>query len=161
MTADPRIILLLAEIEKGRSVLARIDAFYRKQAAGLGPVSSRTTEQAIVIADVLVSSYTCLETLFLRVSQHFENHLDREKWHRELLHRMTLEVPGIRERVLSESTGDALGELLRFRHFKRYYFDFQYDWERIEFVRQKYERLQPLLAADLDRFVAFVKNLVE
>jgi hypothetical protein len=159
MTADPRISLLRAEIAKTRAVLERIDAFYRQQAPALGPLDARTTAQAIVLADVLVSFYTCLETVFLRVSQHFENTLDPEKWHRELLGRMTLELPGIRERVLSQAAYQLLGEFLRFRHFKRYYFDFQYDWDRLEFLRARYERLQPLIAADLDRFDAFLARL--
>ena len=159
MSANARIALLLAEIGKGREVLARIDAFYCGQAARLGAVDGRTTEQAIVLADILVSAYTCLETVFLRISQHFENQLDREKWHRELLERMTLEVPGVREPVISPEVAGMLGELLRFRHFKRYYFDFQYDWDRLEFLRLKYERVQPRLAAELDRFVAFLRSL--
>ncbi|MEE9307634.1 MAG: hypothetical protein V3V57_08965 [Spirochaetia bacterium] len=31
-----------------------------------------------------------------------------------------------------------LEELLRFRHFKRYYFEFDYDWDRLELVRTKF-----------------------
>jgi hypothetical protein len=159
MPADSRIALLLAEMEKTQSVLARIDAFYREQRRRLDEDAARTTEQAIVLADVLVSYYTCLETLFLRVSQYFENRLDREKWHRELLERMTLEIPGVRERMLSIETGDLLAELLRFRHFKRYYFELHYDWDRLEFVRKKYDQARPLLAADLARFESFLRRL--
>ena len=28
---------------------------------------------------------TCLETIFLRISQHFENRLDPARWHNDLL----------------------------------------------------------------------------
>ncbi|MBX3746977.1 MAG: hypothetical protein KF833_16840 [Verrucomicrobiae bacterium] len=159
MSAEPRIALLLAEIDQGRSVMERIAAFYREQAARWGTIESRTTEQAIVLADVLVTFYTCLETVFVRISQHFENSLAREKWHRELLDRMSLEVPGIRARAIGPATRELLDELLRFRHFKRYYFEFHYDWDRLEFVRRKFEQALPLLSADLDRFAAFLREL--
>ena len=40
---------------------------------------------------------------------------------------MTWTVPEVRERVISDATYHALSELRRFRHFKRYYFAFDYD----------------------------------
>ncbi len=30
--------------------------------------------------------------MFLRISQFFENNLDTEKWHRDLLHKMRIEI---------------------------------------------------------------------
>ena len=40
--------------------------------------------------------------------------------------------------MISDATCAALSELRRFRHFKRYYFSFDYDWDRLELVRSKY-----------------------
>ena len=51
---------------------------------------------------------------------------------------MTLTIPEVRPRVISDATFAALSELRRFRHFKRYYFSFDYDWDRLELVRSKY-----------------------
>lgn len=159
MTETSPILVLISEVERGFAVWQRLAAFYRDYCARQRPFEHRQVEQAIVVADVFVSSYTCVETMFLRVSQFFENRLDAPRWHQDLLHKMSLEIPGLRERVLSEPTLNALQELLRFRHFKRYYFEFNYDWDRLELVRRKYEQAQELLPADLDRFLRFLRRL--
>jgi hypothetical protein len=153
------VVVLLSEIEKGLAVLQRIDDFYRRFLDKHKGDQLHSTENAVVIADTLANYYTCLETVLLRISQYFENTLAREKWHQDLLDKMTLELQGVRERVISEPTARLLGELLRFRHFKRYYFEFDYDWDRLEYIQKKYEQLQPLLKADLALFVAFLRRL--
>lgn len=65
------------------------------------------------------------ETIFFRISQHFENNLSGEKWHKELLDRMAIEVEKICPRVISDSVYMELAEIMRFCHFKRYYMDFR------------------------------------
>jgi hypothetical protein len=57
---------------------------------------------------------------------------------------MTLQIPGLREKVLSDKTSRDLGELLKFRHFKRYYFEFEYDWDCIDFLLKKVEEVRRL-----------------
>jgi hypothetical protein len=64
---------------------------------------------------------------------------------------MTLHIEGIREQVLSDRTAPLLSELLKFRHFRRYYFEFEYDWDRIDFLRKKLEQARPVVERDLDR----------
>lgn len=48
---------------------------------------------------------------------------------------------------------------MRFRHFRRYYYELEYDWGRLDLVRKKLETLIPLLHADLARFRDFVTAL--
>ena len=54
---------------------------------------------------------------------------------------MTLEIPEIRNAVISEQTFHILQEFLRFRYFKRYYVEFEYDWDKLEFLEKKYDKL--------------------
>ena len=56
----------------------------------------KTPVSALIIAGLLENYYTCLETIFLRISQHFENRLGSDRWHRDLLQKMTLEIKGVR-----------------------------------------------------------------
>jgi hypothetical protein len=81
MTETAKIRTLLSEIDKSRTVLGRIEAFYLDYLAKTQNACAATTEQAIVLSDILVSYYTCLETMFLRISQFFENDLNPDKWH--------------------------------------------------------------------------------
>ena len=50
-----------------------------------------------------------------------------------------------------------LYELLKFRHFKRYYFDLDYDWDRLDFLVRKVRQLHPSLGKSLARFVDFLQ----
>ena len=161
MAAKQELEALLAEIRRTREILARIEVFHRERFADPGAVDSddRSVDRAIVLSEILCNYYTCLETLFLRISQLFENSLDRSAWHRELLKSMVLTIEGEREAVLSEPAYRAAGELMRFRHFKRYYLDFDYDWDRLVLVEKKYLELVKILPADLDRFREFLTAL--
>jgi hypothetical protein len=109
--------------------------------------------------EVLDNSHTCLETAFLRVSRFFENSLDEKRWHTDLLDKMALRIEGIREQVVSAQAFPLLLELLRFRHFKRYYFELEYDWDKLDFLLAKYQECTGLVRGDLVRFIEFLKAL--
>ena len=160
MAPADRIAALAAELDATLPVLERINGFYdrfhRQPAA-----ANRSTENAIIVSDVLVSFYTCLETAFLRISQFFENAPDDARWHEQLLRAMTWTVPDVRERVISDATLNALSELRRFRHFKRYYFAFDYDWDRLELVRAKYLACRIQVGAELAAYSAYLRRLAK
>lgn len=142
---------LLAEIEQSRQHLAQIQAIYHERLAGLSQ-DERSLEKAVLLADVFVNYYTCLETIFFRIAQFFENSLPTERWHAELLDKMRLQIAGVRESVISAESYMLLDELRRFRHFKRYYFSMDYDWDRLEFLSTKFVRLLQTITIDLDQF---------
>jgi len=125
------------------------------------PKLGRTPRAAVMIAGLIENYYTCAETIFVRISQYFGNHLPPDRWHRELLERMRLDIPALRPRVLSDAVFDDLVELMRFRHFKRYYFGTAYDWERIDALLRRIERLSVQLPDEARAFVEFLKRLGE
>ena len=149
--------ILIEEIGKMREALAKIDRFL--EGARPAEANARTSEKAIVVADLLAKYYTCLETLFLRVSQHFENQLARERWHADLLDKMALSIRDVRPAVLRDETRDLLLELLKFRHFTRYYYDIHYDWDRLSYMLKKWDDVREMANADLDSFVHFLREL--
>ena len=158
MASADRLAALAAELRSALPVLDRIDRFH-DEFHSRPHASHQSIENAIIVSDVMVSFYTCLETAFLRISQFFENALDDTRWHEQLLRAMTWTVPGVRERVISDATCAALSELRRFRHFKRYYFAFDYDWERLEFVRSKYLGCRGPVRAELEAYASYVEHL--
>ena len=161
MSASESIAVLRGHLAQTREVLADIEAYYRDFRSRELPALGRGRTGAIVIAEVFDDSYTALETLFLRVSQFFENSLTPDRWHSDLLEKMTLEVPGIRQRLIARQTYQHLAELMRFRHFKRHYVEQQYDWDRIDYLAQTYEKVKPLIARDLDCFDQFLVRLAQ
>jgi hypothetical protein len=119
----------------------------------------RTGNAAVMIAGLFENYYTCLETAFQKISQHFENHLESGRWHAELLSKMTLGIEGLRIPAVSETDYPALLELQRFRHSKRYYFDLDYDCDRLDFMRKKLNSAHPVVVADLRVFMEFLRAL--
>ena len=142
------LLTLAEELRASNAVLRKISGFYKSFVAK-PDASEQEPENAIILSDIFVNFYTCLETSFLRISQVFENSLDDARRHKDLLSKMTLSVKGIRERVISDASYKALGELLRFRQFKRYYFEFDYDWDRLELVRKKFVSVEDTVSVEL------------
>jgi hypothetical protein len=137
-------------LELMMEMLRRLDTFE----SGIIPILGKTADSVLIPVQILENGYTAVETLFLRISQAFGNHLDSRRRHADLLEKMTLDVPGIRPKVLSTLTYQKLTELMRFRHFKRYYFELDFDWRKIDFLVTIFRELMPLLKTDLERFAA-------
>jgi hypothetical protein len=74
---------------------------------------------------------------------------------------MLLEKKGVRPRVLSDESHRLLTELMRFRHFKRYYLELDYDWEKLRFLLSVLRRCLPLVRAELSAFRAEVMRGLE
>lgn len=150
---------LISIIQKQLVFANRIHDAIQKAIEQDVPCLGRTSNAAIMIAGLVENYYTCLETAYQKISQHFENHLSTERWHSELLEKMTLNIEGIRIPAVSEKNYKHLVELQRFRHFKRYYFELDYDWLRIDFILKQLEEAHTHAQSDLNRFVEFLKSL--
>ena len=72
---------LIEELRKTRSLLSKIESFYHDFIGHDLNILGEKQSSAIVMAEIMEDFYTCLETLFLRISQFFENTLRKEKWH--------------------------------------------------------------------------------
>ena len=157
--SDPLLAELKASILKNLGTLERqvesLQAALDRDLALLG----RTQNAALIVAGLLENYYTCLETAFLRISQFFENTLDPERWHTDLLEKMTLHIEGVRVPAVSQANYPHLLELLKFRHFRRYYFELEYDWDRLDFLVKKMKQAHPGVKQDLDRFLSFLDQL--
>jgi hypothetical protein len=151
---------LIAEIEKTIKILKANYHFYKEFKTGDLSVLGRRTSAAMILSQIFTDFYTSVETVFLRISQFFENSLQKDEWHKQLLHKMTLDIKGVRKAVISDDTFSVMDEILRFRHFRRYYFEMEYDWDRIDMVEKKYIQAHELLYKDLGEFTRFLRKLI-
>jgi hypothetical protein len=124
------------------------------------PKIGRTNRSALLVAGLLENYYTCLETAFVRIAQAFENNLTPGRWHRDLLEKMTLHLEGIRVPAVSRENLPNLLELMKFRHFRRYYFEIEYNWKKIDFLVDLLRTTHPLVERDLGVFIDFLEQLV-
>ena len=127
---------LIGEIEKSNEILGRMENIYKERSEWFS-AEDKGLEKAVLLSEVFVTYYTCVETLLFRISQCFENSLPKDRWHSELLRKMNLMIPDIREKVISDETFAILDEFRKFRHFKRYYFSMDYDWGSSEFSAEE------------------------
>jgi hypothetical protein len=75
--------------------------------------------------------YCAFESYFLRIAKMFENGLEKEAWHRELVDRMTLEIPNLRPRLFPVEYARRMDELRRFRHAFRNVYQSELDPRRL------------------------------
>ncbi len=125
------------------------------------PKIGRTADSVLIPVQLLDSAYTAIETLFLRISQGFENQLVNDRWPSDLLDKKILEIPKVRPRVISMETQTRLKELMRFRHFTRYYLELDFDWRKIDLLVVVFRESVPLLTQDLETFSAKLRAVVE
>ncbi|QTA82129.1 Uncharacterized protein dnl_44960 [Desulfonema limicola] len=159
MNLEADLRTLSAEINKSISVLVRLEGYildFQEKKLDNSP----GLDEAMIITQSLTNYYTCLETIFLRISKFFENNLDKEKWHRSLLEKMTLEIEDVRPKIISEPVYQGLLELLKFRHFSRYYFELDYDWDKLMFLLKKFNDIHEQIKTDLSEFDKFLSKLI-
>ena len=155
--SDRGIDELIAELAQAKERVQAIYAKLRNARDTTLPRRGRTDDGALIVAGYLETYYTVLETFFVRVSGYFENDLAPARWHTALLEKMNLEIEGIRAKVVGDGNLVRLRELLRFRHFRRYYVEMEYDWARIDFLLATLDAAHPPVLTDLQAFDTFLR----
>ena len=151
--------VLVGQIESSLSVIDDLSRFITEFRTGELQSRGKDRVAALAVAQLLDSYYTAVETLFLRISQYFENSLASNKWHSDLLEKMTITVPSYRPRVISRETFELLRELMRFRHFNRYYLELNFDWVKLDFLLSTRDRVHPKLMSEIAVFRAAVEQI--
>ncbi|NWF94488.1 MAG: hypothetical protein HXY46_16455 [Syntrophaceae bacterium] len=82
---------------------------------------------------ILHDFYTGIEKIFEDIAKEIDQRVPMgEEWYSELLHQMTLDIPGLRPPVITTQTERKLREYLGFRHLFRKRYGFELDWERMK-----------------------------
>jgi hypothetical protein len=69
------------------------------------------------LAYTIHTLYGVLENYFLRIAKFFENNLPADTWHRTLVERMALDIPGIRLALIPDGrVKDAILQVQKIRH---------------------------------------------
>lgn len=97
--------------------------------------------------------YNALENSFIQISRTFENHITQpERWHRELLEKMFLDLEPIRPALLAEGSRPLLRDLLSFRHLFRHGYEFDLDPAKLERLLDEWRAGHAALAQALETF---------
>jgi hypothetical protein len=144
---------LIAEPSKDRSVL---DSLLSENARAWKRILAGATDSLdyAALAYTLHNVYCLLENYLLRIAKFFENNLDPETWHRDLVRRMSVEIRGVRPAFMDDSLARDIDELRAFRHVFGNLYQTPLRPERVH-------ELQGRLQGTIDRFVRAHMDFVE
>lgn len=91
--------------------------------------------------------YGVIEGYCLRIAKFFENGLDPDSWHKDLLKRMTISIENLRPALFDRETWLRVDQLRAFRHAFRHLYARPIDSVRVRI-------LQDEIPQTLDRFLA-------
>lgn len=103
--------------------------------------------------------YNGCENIFGMIDRFFENDLGPQSWHRDLLKRMKLEIPGYRPQLIDEESFRMLNEFRAFRHVFRHCYSFQLDWEREKTVAAKYQVAWKAFEEHVESFLGLLQEI--
>ncbi len=110
----------------------------------------------VALGYTLQNLYSACESYFFRIAKFFENNLEKTAWQSSLLHRMTLDIQGVRPAVISIEFSSKLDELLRFRHVFRNLYKTPLIPQKVHFANSYVEGLTKEFIIFHDRFDAFL-----
>jgi hypothetical protein len=146
-----RLKVLQAEVEAQLEKIERVYEALEDRAGQMHPDHPGSIEST---AYQLHNLYGAAEDLFKIVASAFENSVtDLSRWHTELLHRMTLEIQGVRPALLSTESAELFDELRAFRHFFRHAYMRQLDFSPVEQNLTRARQLRSLLPRDVVQFL--------
>ena len=110
-----------------------------------------------VLGSVMHDFYNCCERIFRRIGTEMNGTAHRgEAWHKELLFRMTVAVPGIRPAVISEDLAAELDEFLSFRHLFRNIYGFELTGDRVSRLGQRLEGVSRRFEREIEAFLTAI-----
>jgi hypothetical protein len=108
---------------------------------------------------LLHNLYSAYEDIFKEISYSFENNIEgRLNYHKNLLLRMKIDIPGIRPKLLCESSYIVLGELMGFRHVFRHAYNYDLAPDKLKNIREKVLESKTIIDQDLQEFKKFLQE---
>ena len=110
---------------------------------------------------ILHDFYTGIEKIFESIAKEVDARLPMgEEWHTELLHQMTLDIPGLRPQVITATTEKKLREYLGFRHLFRKRYGFELDWQKLKKLLLGMPQIRSNLENEIGKFFEALNSLI-
>ena len=97
--------------------------------------------------------YNGCESIFRSFARFFENDLGLTSWHKDLLKRMKMEIPGYRPKIIDNELYIILDDFRAFRHKFRHTYAFELDWEKERIVARKLPSASDMLKKQIESFL--------
>lgn len=160
MKNQAAVALLASELQNDLAGIE--DSYVLRQKAVVRCDASGWSDELDLMAlgACLHNIYNAFEAYFLRIAKFFENNIDADSWHRDLLERMRLEISGIRPALLSDDRlAERIDELRRFRHVFRNLYKTRLSAARLRVVNEAAEQCYEDFAPMHDDFGKWLDDL--
>ncbi len=126
-----------------------------------------TNQPEAIYQEALVNSialnvhriYTGIERLFQVIAKEIDLRVPTgEKWHRDLLEQMTVDIPLVRNAVITEETRLILDDLRRFRHVVRSAYSFQLDEKKVLVIASQISNFHQVFINEIQLFCNSLNN---
>jgi hypothetical protein len=105
----------------------------------------------------LQAYYTGIERIFRKVAKKIDGGIpESERWHKDLLEQVAIEIPQVRPAVITKSLRDELLDYLAFRHLIRNVYPFDIDEKRVDNLLAKLPTVHGQLSQELSSFCSFL-----
>ncbi len=119
---------------------------------------AREQRNVRVLGSILHDFYNSCERIFKRICSELNGGLyQSDRWHKELLYRMTIAVEDLRPIVISEELAAELDDYLSFRHVFRNIYGFELKGERLMRLAEKFDRVSLQLIDEVRAFLAEIE----
>lgn len=130
--------------------------------AEIETTSPTTRESLSHLGYLLHNLYCALEDCFQEVCTTFENRIeDPSRYHRELLKRVHIEIPGIRPRLLSQKSYALLDDLRGFRHVFRHSYTYELSLKKLKELKEEVLNNWDIINQDLNNFIEFLSKAIK
>jgi len=139
------------ELNKIFQALQQLEIFLRE----LSNQSDVMYQNALInsIALNLHGVYTGIERIFEVIAKKIDQRFPTgDKWHRDLLEQMSVDIPKVRKAVITEETRLILDELRRFRHLVRSAYSCQLDEEKVLIIPHEIVNSYQTIINDIQLF---------
>lgn len=154
-----RLRTLKAELVADMKILEGLEGKYKKAKRKLKRIEPDELDYA-GLAYTIVNIYNLMENYFLCLAKGFENAIERDRWHKDLIKRMSLEIEGVRPALLETRDVPLIDELRAFRHVFRNIYQGELDIGKLNLVDSRMpEALGAFKSAHL-RFAAALDRLI-
>ena len=149
-----KVELLKADLDDELEKLGKLEGEFAGTAEKLSlPPDKVPNYDRGAIGYLMHSFYNLCVNMFQLIARFFENDLGPKDWHKDLLKRMKLEIPGYRPRVIDEELYKRLDDFRSFRHKFRHSYSFELDWEKERAVAVKLPETASLLRTQMTQFL--------
>lgn len=103
--------------------------------------------------------YNAIENYFLRIAKFFENQIQGERWHRDLVNRMALSIEGVRPALLDRDGLRPFHELRAFRHVFRLIYDSHLDPAKLALAEEHVPAAVEVMESAHQRYIAKIGEI--